>query len=77
VLTGVIAVMWRDHAAVPAAWVGWLVLLRNLVWIDVVVSWLRVRVRPRHDDDDASPPRRRASDAATEGIEAVLPFEAE
>jgi hypothetical protein len=53
------------------------VLLRNLVWIDVVVSWLRVRVRPRHDDDDASPPRRRASDAATEGIEAVLPFEAE
>jgi hypothetical protein len=77
VLTGVIAVVWRDHAAVPAAWVGWLVLLRNLVWIDVVVSWLRVRVRPRHDDDDASPPRRRASDAATEGIEAVLPFEAE
>jgi Glycosyltransferase family 87 len=75
-LTGVIAVVWRDHATTPAQWVAWLVLVRNLVWIDIVVSWLRVRVAPS-DDARAPTPRRRAADTATEGIEAVLPFEAE
>jgi transposase len=76
VLTGVIAIVWRDQSAVPATWIGWLVVLRNLVWIDIVVSWLRVRplVTPAQP---APEPRRRASDAAAEGIEAVLPFDAE
>jgi hypothetical protein len=75
-LTGLIAVVWRDHATTPATWVAWLVLVRNLVWIDVVVSWLRVRVlaAPAGSDDV---PRRRAADRAAEGIEAVLPFDAE
>jgi hypothetical protein len=51
------------------------VLLRNLVWIDIVVSWLRVPVQPRPAPEPA--PRRRASDAAPDGLDAVLPFEAE
>ena len=76
VLTGVIGVVWRDHAAVPAGWIAWLVLLRNLVWIDIVVSWLRVPVLAASSIPEDVPRRRRA-DAATEGIEAVLPFDAE
>ena len=40
-LTGLLAIAWRDHAAAPPGWVAWLVLVRNLVWIDIVVSWLR------------------------------------
>jgi hypothetical protein len=75
VLTGVIGVVWRDHAAVPAGWIAWLVLLRNLVWIDIVVSWLRVPVLAASSTADV--PRRRRADTATEGIEAVLPFDAE
>ena len=74
-LTGVIGVVWRDHAATPAAWIGWLVLLRNLVWIDIAVSWLRTPVIER--EADVATPRRRAADAATEGMESVLPFDAE
>jgi hypothetical protein len=76
VLTGVVAIAWRDHASAPAAWVAWLVLARNLVWIDIVVSWLRIPVvrRPAASEEL---PRRRTSDAATEGMDAVLPFEAE
>jgi hypothetical protein len=76
VLTGAVALVWREQAAVPAAWVGWLVLARNLVWIDIVVSWLRTaRVPVTTGAPDV--PQRRAADAATEGIEAVLPFDAE
>ena len=76
VLTGAVALVWREQAAVPAAWVGWLVLARNLVWIDIVVSWLRTpRVPVTTDAPDV--PQRRAADAATDGIEAVLPFDAE
>ncbi|MDP9184263.1 MAG: DUF2029 domain-containing protein [Actinomycetota bacterium] len=75
VLTGVIGVVWRDHASVPAAWIGWLVVLRNLVWIDIVVSWLWTRVPAPPPPEDV--PRRRTADTATEGIEAVLPFDAE
>jgi hypothetical protein len=76
VLTGLVAIAWRDHASAPAGWVAWLVLARNLVWVDIVVSWLRgpvVRKAARRDPV----PQRRASDAATEGIDAVLPFEPE
>jgi hypothetical protein len=76
VLTGVVAIVWSDHASAPATWVAWLVLARNLVWIDIVVSWLRVpvvREAPRREPV----PQRRASDAAIDGIDAVLPFEAE
>ena len=76
ILTGVVAVVWRDQASAPASWVGWLVLVRNLVWIDIVVSWFRVPRVPR-PTEQADVPRRRAADAATEGIEAVLPFDAE
>jgi Glycosyltransferase family 87 len=76
VLTGVIGVVWRDHAAVPAGWIAWLVLLRNLVWIDIVVSWLRVPVLAA-SSTPSDVPRRRRADTATEGIEAVLPFDAE
>ena len=74
-LTGVIAIGWRDHAAAPAGWVPWVVLLRNLVWIDIVVSWLRVPVLPVRLVRPV--PQRRASDTAPEGIDAVLPFDAE
>ncbi len=76
VLTGVIGVVWRDHAAVPAGWIAWLVLLRNLVWIDIVVSWVRAPVLAASSTSEDVPRRRRA-DTATEGIEAVLPFDAE
>lgn len=76
VLTGAVALVWRDHATVPAGWVAALVLVRNLVWIDIVVSWLRAPTVPR-EPADAIPPQRRATDAATDGIDAVLPFEAE
>jgi len=77
VLTGVLAIAWRDHAAPPAGWVSWLVLVRNLVWIDIVVSWLRRPVLPRDPAPVVPPPTRRATDTATDGIEAVLPFDAE
>jgi hypothetical protein len=76
VLTGVVAIVWSDHASAPAAWVAWLVLARNLVWIDIVVSWLRVPV-VREAARREPVPQRRASDTATDGIDAVLPFEAE
>jgi Glycosyltransferase family 87 len=76
-LTGAIALVWRDHAVTPSGWVAWLVLARNLVWIDIVVSWLRVPVPHTEPTAPAEAPRRRAADSATEGIEAVLPFEAE
>jgi hypothetical protein len=76
VLTGVVALVWRDHAATPSGWVAWLVLARNLVWIDIVVSWLRVPI-VRPEPTVAVPLQRRATDAAAEGIDAVLPFEAE
>ena len=74
-LTGVIAIGWRDHAVAPAGWVPWVVLLRNLVWIDIVVSWLRVPVLAR--PARAPVPQRRASDTAPDGLDAVLPFDAE
>jgi hypothetical protein len=76
-LTGVIAIVWRDHATAPAAWVPWLVLARNLVWIDVVVSWVRVPVLERPAADTQPVPRRRASDTVPDGLDAVLPFDAE
>jgi hypothetical protein len=76
VLTGLVAIAWRDHASSPAGWVAWLVLARNLVWIDIVVSWLRVPVVREAARRDPVP-QRRASDAATDGIDAVLPFETE
>jgi hypothetical protein len=75
-LTGVIALLWRDHAAEPAGWLAWVVLLRNLVWIDIVVSWLRIPMLAAEPGPTARP-RRRSADRATEGIEAVLPFDAE
>jgi hypothetical protein len=37
--------VWSDPATAPAIWVRWLVLLRNLVVIGVVVSWLGARSR--------------------------------
>jgi hypothetical protein len=77
VLTGMIGVTWRDHASVPGGWIAWLVLLRNLVWIDIVVSWLRVPVLGAPPAATINEPRRRIADEATEGIEAVLPFDAE
>jgi len=76
ILTGVVALAWRDQASVPESWVTWLVFFRNLVWIDIVVSWFRVKPVPV-ETGPAEVPQRRASDAATEGIEAVLPFDAE
>jgi glycosyl transferase family 87 len=76
VLTGLIALVWRDHATTPQGWVGWLVLARNLVWIDVVISWLRVPVIDATPEPDVVF-RRRAADRAAEGIETVLPFDAE
>jgi Glycosyltransferase family 87 len=76
-LTGVIAIVWRDHATAPAAWVPWLVLARNLVWIDVVVSWVRVRMLERPVIDPAPLPQRRSTDTDPDGIRAVLPFDAE
>ena len=76
VLTGILALAWREQALVPEGWVRWLVLARNLVWIDIVVSWLRIRPIPVIRAPRERP-RRRAADAATEGIESVLPFEAE
>jgi glycosyl transferase family 87 len=75
-LTGLLGVVWRDHATTPAAWVGWLVLVRNLVWIDVVISWLRIAVLAATPGSQDMP-RRRAADHASEGIDAVLPFDAE
>lgn len=76
VLTGVVALLWREQASVPASWVGWLVLARNLVWIDIVVSWFRATPIPVATGPRELP-QRRSADAATEGIEAVLPFDAE
>jgi len=77
ILTGVLALAWREQAAIPAAWVAWLVFARNLVWIDIVVSWFRVRPVPAASSGAPGPPQRRASDSAPEGLEAVLPFDAE
>jgi hypothetical protein len=76
-LTGVLAIVWRDHAAAPASWVPWLVLVRNLVWIDVVVSWLRAPVLERPVIEPEPVPQRRSTDTDPDGIEAVLPFDAE
>jgi hypothetical protein len=76
-LTGVLAIVWRDHATQPAAWVPWLVLLRNLVWIDVVVSWVRVPVLERPVVEPEPVPQRRTTDTDPDGIDAVLPFDAE
>lgn len=76
VLTGILALVWREQAVVPEGWVRWLVLARNLVWIDIVISWLRIRPIPIVRAPRELP-RRRTSDAATEGIESVLPFDAE
>ncbi|MEP6757758.1 MAG: glycosyltransferase family 87 protein [Actinomycetota bacterium] len=76
ILTGLVALVWRDQTSTPASWVAWLVVARNLVWIDIVVSWLRIKPLPV-PTDPAEVPRRRAADAATEGLETVLPFDAE
>ena len=76
VLTGVVALVWREQASVPASWVGLLVLARNLVWIDIVVSWFRATPIPVVTGPRELP-QRRAADTATEGIETVLPFDAE
>ena len=76
-LTGVIAIVWRDHATSPAAWVPWLVVLRNLVWIDVVVSWVRVPVQERPVVEPKAVPQRRSTDTDPDGIDAVLPFDAQ
>jgi hypothetical protein len=76
-LTGVLALVWRDHAVVPSGWVAWLVLLRNLVWIDIVVSWLRVPIVRAEPGMRPEPPQRRATDASAGGMDAVLPFDAE
>jgi len=76
-LTGVMAIVWRDHATAPPAWVPWLVLFRNLVWVDIVVSWVRVPVLERPAVEPGAEPRRRASDAVRDGLDAVLPFDAE
>jgi hypothetical protein len=73
----VLAIVWRDHATQPAAWVPWLVLLRNLVWIDVVVSWVRVPVLERPVVEPEPVPQRRTTDTDPDGIDAVLPFDAE
>jgi hypothetical protein len=76
-LTGVIAIVWRDHATAPAGWVPWLVLVRNLVWIDVVVSWVRVPVLERPVLGPEPVPQRRSTDTDPDGIDAVLPFDAQ
>jgi glycosyl transferase family 87 len=76
-LTGVIAIVWRDHATAPAGWVPWLVLVRNLVWIDVVVSWVRVPVVERPAVEPEPVPQRRSTDTDPDGIDAVLPFDAQ
>jgi len=76
-LTGVLAIAWRDHATAPTGWVPWLVLVRNLVWIGVVVSWLLARVLERALVEPEPLPQRRSTDTDPEGIEAVLPFDAE
>jgi hypothetical protein len=76
-LTGVIAIVWRDHATAPAGWVARLVLARNLVWIGVVASWLTARALERPAVEPEPLPQRRATDTDPEGIEAVLPFDAE
>jgi hypothetical protein len=76
-LTGVIAIVWRDHTTAPAAWVPWLVLARNLVWIDIVVSWLIRPVRARPVIDPQPLPQRRSTDTDPDGLEAVLPFDSE
>jgi len=73
----VLAIVWRDHSTAPAAWVPWLVLARNLVWIDVVLSWLRVPVLERPAIEPEPVPQRRAADTAADGLDAVLPFDAE
>ena len=78
ILTGLIAVVWRDQSAAPTAWIGWLVLARNLVWIDIVVSWLRVRPLRVEPPTPTDRPLQRASDTAADGsLDAVLPFDAE
>jgi hypothetical protein len=75
-LTGALAIVWRDHAAAPAAWVPWLVLVRNVVWIGVVVSWLWGRVLERPAAEPEPMPQRRSTDTDPDGIDAVLPFDA-
>jgi hypothetical protein len=44
-LTGLIALAWSDPTAIPAVWLRWLVLARNVTAIAVVVVWLRDRAR--------------------------------
>ena len=71
-LTGVIALAWRDQAAAPAGWVA-ARPARNLVWIDIVVSWLRGRSRP--PVARRVPQRRARTPRPTDGRR--LPFDAE
>ena len=77
VLTGGLALVWRDHAVAPSGWVAWLVLVRNLVWIDVVVSWLRVPIVRAEPAIRSEPRQRRETDTSSDGMDAVLPFDAE
>jgi uncharacterized membrane protein len=77
VLTGAVALVWQEQTALPASWVTWVVLARNLVWIDVVVSWLRTPIVRVARVAAEEPPTRRAADGAADGLDAVLPFDAE
>ncbi len=77
VLTGLLGLVWRDHAVEPGTWVHWLVLARNLTWIAIVVSWVRIPPIRRPPASSPETPQRRATDSAADGIEAVLPFETE
>jgi hypothetical protein len=43
----------------------------------VVVSWLRVPVVRPEPEALVEPPRRRVTDTSTEGLDAVLPFDAD
>jgi len=59
---------------VPANWVGWLVLARNLVWIDIVVSWFRATPIPVTTGPREQPQRRAADTAAlgAKGCEVIV-----
>jgi hypothetical protein len=69
-LTGVIAIGWRDHTVAPAGWVPWLVLLRNLVWIDIVVRGCARRSSPSGTAGAATAGVGHRPD----GLDAVLPL---